>query len=691
MAALKNRLCKILIFILLVPNLVFAQNETNIWYFGNFAGLDFNDGEPTPLLDGALDTFEGCSTIADTNGNLLFYTDGSTVYNRNHSIMQNGTGLNGNESSTHSALIVPKPEHPNLYYIFTVDFEAGSNGLQFSEVDMSLNEGLGGVNSNKNILLHSPTTEKLTAIKSSNDGEYWVISHKWESDEFIAYNVSNSGINTTPVISVAGSYVGGSIISASIGQIKVSPNGLKLAVARDEGLSEVQLFDFDAASGVVSNSQMILNFFPNNRKVYGIEFSPDSNLLYVSVIGVGVFQYNLQAGNLQEIISSEVKLTTLQKPYAAMQLASDGKIYIAKTNQFYIDVIDNPNIIGVGCNYQYEHLYLGGRRSRSGLPPFIQSFFQIGFTAQNVCFGNTTQFTSNISQAYDSLIWDFGDGTTSSLENPNHEFTASGIYQVQLTVTSGGETSNESKQITIYEPPTLNPAVDLFQCDVNNDGFGLFSLSEAFEMISTNYLNENISFFESQINAMDNVDAISNSEAYTNQTAGYDLVYARVENNQGCFAVSEVGLNVPTSQIPTSFLKTFYQCDDGIDGYDGIATFDFSSVSADIQALFPSVSNLYISYYPNENDALVETNEITNPTNYENTGSPNQQGIYVKVTDGNTGACLGFKNVVRLIVDPKPWLTGPVIIEQCDANNDGEEIFDTSGIEALLLQGQTGP
>ena len=116
------------------------------------------------LSNGALNTREGCAAISDKNGNLLFYTDGVTVYNKNHGVMLNGTGLKGHSSSTHSAIIVPKPANTAIYYILTADELAGVNGLQYTEVDMSLDGGLGGVTSNKNKLLLSQATEKITEI-----------------------------------------------------------------------------------------------------------------------------------------------------------------------------------------------------------------------------------------------------------------------------------------------------------------------------------------------------------------------------------------------------------------------------------------------------------------------------------------------------------------------------------------------
>ena len=98
----------------------FSQNRNNIWYFGDFAGVNFNTNPPTALTDATFEEAEGCASISDNNGNLLFYTEGSSIWNRNHIIMPNGTGLKGEPSSTQTVLIIPKPCDNNIYYIFTV-------------------------------------------------------------------------------------------------------------------------------------------------------------------------------------------------------------------------------------------------------------------------------------------------------------------------------------------------------------------------------------------------------------------------------------------------------------------------------------------------------------------------------------------------------------------------------------------
>ena len=161
-------------------NLV-AQNQASNWYFGENAGLSFNLDTNTVsrTLDGQLNTREGCSSISDDTGNLLFYTDGLTVWNRNHTVMLNGFGLNGDESSTQSAIIVPKPDDPNIYYVFTVDDrerDGFTNGLNYSEIDMTLDGGLGSITV-KNVTLLDVCSEKITAVlKDCITEAIWVVT-----------------------------------------------------------------------------------------------------------------------------------------------------------------------------------------------------------------------------------------------------------------------------------------------------------------------------------------------------------------------------------------------------------------------------------------------------------------------------------------------------------------------------------
>ena len=219
--------CKILAFLipLYLCQLSYAQREASNWYFGSFAGLDFNSGAPVPLLDGVLDTTEGCESISDPEGNLLFYTDGKTVWNRNHEIMDNGENLLGSFSSSQSALIIPNVDNPNIYYLFTADVvqayqdDGVGNGFNYSTVDISLNGGLGAV-TQKNINLLNNSSEKITAVSTFDNTGYWVVTHKGK--RFYAYKVSGSGVNTTPVSSSIGPDIDS--FNNIRGSLKASPN-----------------------------------------------------------------------------------------------------------------------------------------------------------------------------------------------------------------------------------------------------------------------------------------------------------------------------------------------------------------------------------------------------------------------------------------------------------------------------------
>ena len=234
-----HKILFILLLIFLSIN-IFSQNEANVWYFGDNAGVDFNSGTPTALTDGALSTREGCATISDSLGNVLFYTEGTTIWNSNHQVMDNGSGLLGDYSSTQSAIIVPKPGSDTLYYVFTVPYANDPNGrLYYSVVDISLNGGLGKV-IEKNTLLYQPVVEKITSITHANGEDIWVVSHERSTNSYVSFLVTSSGVSATPTISSAGT-VHHSPASNWVGYMKISPMGNYIACAIHGSLS---LFEF---------------------------------------------------------------------------------------------------------------------------------------------------------------------------------------------------------------------------------------------------------------------------------------------------------------------------------------------------------------------------------------------------------------------------------------------------------------
>lgn len=676
------------VIIIFLSSFLFAQGEANIWYFGENAGLDFNNGTPVALTDGQINTNEGCAVLSNNLGQLLFYTDGVTIYNKNHQVMLNGSGLLGHSSSTQSATIIPKPGTNNLFYVFTQTINAGPNGLRYSVVDLNLDGGLGGVTSEKNIFVTAPSCEKLAVVKHANNIDYWILVHGWNNNIISSYLLTTSGLSTTPINNSIGVVVPNTNLDNVIGYMKFSPDGRKL-VACHAFVYTAELYDFDNSTGILSNP--ISLFTGENLQTYGAEFSPNNDVLYISQSSTNVLsQFDLTASNIP---ASRVYLSSLNSLVGALQLGPDGKIYVTQYFKTKLGVINNPNVIGSACNLVVDAIDLNGRLCKAGLPAFSQSFFYTPLiNITSTCEGQASNFSFSTNQTILSATWNFGDGNTSNAISPTYTYANSGTYNVSVTITTPQGTGSNTRSITIYPRPTLiQNTVTLKQCDDNNDGFSAFNLTEANQLLVANTNNLTITYHETYNEADNGTNAIPNATAYTNQVVSNDVAYVRIENEHGCHRVAQLNLSVSTTNIPSSFQKTFTVCDDTVSGTatDGIATFNFSSVTSDIQALYPVGQALTIAYYKNLADALAEQNPITNTSNYTNIGYPNTQNIYIRVDSQVNNECLGLGHHITLNVERIPFVND-LTIRHCDDNQDGMFAFDTSTVEQQLINGLTG-
>jgi len=366
---------KIYALFILISAVCHAQKENNIWYFGNKAGLDFNSGSPVSLNNSAMYTGEPSASMADSNGDLLFYTDGITVWNKNHIAMPNGNGLHGQLSVTQGALIMKKPGALNIYYIFTnhgIYNITNPYGLQYSEVDMGLEGGNGDITM-KNVPIIALTTEKLGAIMI-NTTDYWIITHGKANNFFYAYRVTSAGIDSTPVTTPIGSVTTG-LDGQYSGQLKISPNGTNIVACN--GSMGVELFDFDITTGILSNEKTLYT----GPEQYGVEFSASGKMLYASINGRKLLQFNVMASDVAASVS--VIEDTDPEGYGffyGMQLATDGKIYIVGVQSHKMSVINNPEISGAGCNAAIETLDLGLGTGSFGLPTFCATPFYRAYT-----------------------------------------------------------------------------------------------------------------------------------------------------------------------------------------------------------------------------------------------------------------------------------------------------------------------
>lgn len=443
----------------------YSQGKANWWFFGDSAGVSFTSGSPAAVTTGAMYAWEGNATISDNAGNLLFYTNGVKVWNKNHIQMPNGFGLLGNTSTTQT-IIVPRPGSSTIYYVFTADAQTGPNGLRYSVVDMLLNGGLGNVTI-KNTLLVTPTTEKITAVLHCNRKDIWVIAHDWNSNQFRAYLVTAAGVSAAPVLSSVGTVHTGSN-TVTLGYLKGSPDGSRIACAVNDYFFE--LFDFNNSTGFLSNPIKFTGpFFTtanwNYSFCYGVEFSPDGTKLYLShgLPQSRIVQINLCAGDNAAIIASGIDIGTSTDNLAALQLGPDNKIYVARFQAPWLGVINNPNATGLACNYVNNGVPLAGKTSLLGLPNFITTYLKpaLSFTASINClqvvFTAPAVNSSNCSGGSNivvSQLWNFDDpasgvNNTSTTGSLIHTFTNAGTYNVKLVLNYACGADTIIKTVTV--------------------------------------------------------------------------------------------------------------------------------------------------------------------------------------------------------------------------------------------------
>ncbi len=370
-----------LIFLMTCGFAGYAQQGGANWTFGWGAGLHFAADGTVSQFPSNVYSREGVGTISSqSTGALLFYSDGTQVWDASNNVMANGFGLLGDYSSSQSAVIVPLPGDSSRYYIFTAPRSSPSDSYYYSIVNMAANNGLGEVEAaTKNTLILQNGTEKIGLARHCNGRDFWLILHETNSNNFWVYLLNENGLQPPQKYSV-GAYLADYSWN-NVGYLRVSSDEKLLAhpIGHDElgNNSVVELYNFDNTTGSISGPLVTLN---NVGFAYGTEFSADSKLLYVtninglSGITSSVYQYDLSSGNAQTISNSRITLiSATDYSYGAIQLAPNGKMYVAKEYGYdngsnYLDVIESPSVAGVGCNYVLNGLTLTQGKALIGLP-----------------------------------------------------------------------------------------------------------------------------------------------------------------------------------------------------------------------------------------------------------------------------------------------------------------------------------
>ena len=409
------RLLIILLILGVSPSGAIAQT----WFFGDHAEFSFPGS--TSVGDNAIFGKEPSASVSDADGNVIMYTDSTKLWNGNHEQQNIGNLLLSDKSATQGVLIAPagcnirSESECNEYFIFTVDATENDFANGFNVVKASVT----GTAPNTTITISEPTllatnqlqqmirvSEKLCGAPDGNGG-YYVYAHgvglysgntcvnttscEYE-DAFFRVHITNNTctaedlLNTMDVQFIGTGhkdsnhpYPSGGYSFNGQGQMKISPDGTMLALTIPF-LRGVELFQLD--NGVLSNPIMLDPssgaFSSSGPMIYGIEFSPSGEYLYVSSIysaTESIFQFDVTAGDVDDIVASKITLAeetnNVAYVYGQLQLGPDDKIYIAKPSTSFLDVINQPDVAGAGADYVANGQAISGV-GYLGLPNFIR-------------------------------------------------------------------------------------------------------------------------------------------------------------------------------------------------------------------------------------------------------------------------------------------------------------------------------
>jgi PKD repeat protein len=467
-----------------------AQREWHTWAFGQNAGITFVENgrslaSPKQLLRSPVFQSEGTASISDPcTGDLLFASDGYAVYGATVSTLDNGSMLLGENSATQAALLLPHPANLDRYYLFTAPDRASGlakpgTTCSWNEIDRAALDGRGTV-VRKNVVLPNATSERLCAVLRPDGVSYWVVMMSADTTVFLVYGLDANGLNETPVVSAF------PLRSHHVGYMKVSHDGSKLAIASP--LYGVELFDFDIATGAVSNRRVLITDENRSRVgaqvYYGLEWSPKSNMLYASSRGsvAAVVQFDISQDRLDLIALSatEVMRQSIVDVYSwafPLQLGPTGHIYIGAAER--IHAITDPDSRAPDCGFRPNVLTLSNARVNDGFPNIPAGGFTRPsqrlvcppplprFTSRSACVGKPVTFRDS-SQGYPTQwFWQFSGGNPNQFSGerpPQVRYSEPGTYVVVLRVQNDYGSATHTDTVVVHPPPGVYAGRDQTAC-----------------------------------------------------------------------------------------------------------------------------------------------------------------------------------------------------------------------------------
>ncbi len=461
--------------------MVMSQGEANRWYFSRYIGLDFNSAPPTVLNEGNPNgvgqTIESSTTVSTAAGDYLFSTNGNYVFDGG--LNQISSGLSTTTNAAQGNIVMPVPGTSDQYYVCTVDaassgcgggFPTGTDRGARYRVFTVTGTGTGNLTmGSESVAVASGVAEcQLAVPKTDGSDDFWWIFHLRGANTFKVYSVEAGGITFDHDDNVG--YVFGGCEYVSVMKANNCYDQIALASS-----GQVQLFDFDANSGTISNPRTTA--LPG---AYGLEFSSSGDYLYVSTNEVSpqeVYQFDISGGTLPA--PSNLGLLFGQLRGGHLQLGPDGNIYAASQRSWdpigagdsgplYIGVITNIDSPGATFNPNYLAINNDGQFLSMGLPTFLKSYVSSitsveidGITASSttVCEGDNVNLTVAIDgAAAGAATWIIDGGSPIISDTVNYTFNTAGNIPVQVQLTDNcGRPVDETLNIEVL--PVQIPTV----------------------------------------------------------------------------------------------------------------------------------------------------------------------------------------------------------------------------------------
>lgn len=453
---------------------------TDNWVFLNGGMRFYDDGNIGVFAPPPINNInnECSSSISDADGNLLFFSDGNTIWNAGYITMPNGDSLLGCQSSTQAVLITPSPGNPNQFYVFTSDCVENnlSNGIRYSLVDMSLNGGTGDVVPNyKNIKILDFGSEKLSATWHANGRDVWVGTNQTGTNDWYAFLIDDNGINTQPVVSSIGARS-----QQALAAMRFSNDGNRMAACMiSDWPWRILVCDFNKETGIYSNPIEIILSAEFNQQPFSIAFSPDNSKLYVSFWqGNDLIQYDLSNTTAIGIQNSRYVVDSYESAiFGHLVLASNGKIYVNAYSGYGLDEIRQPNLLGAACDYYSATIgtYPYFQNLGSSLPNMLQGYLSASNPViagpQSICKGGVTyNYGIVFPSSEDSTIWQHTGPGIFSAQNGQNTCTLSssnntGSDVIIATVYGRCGITRDTIQIQTNNPETTNLPEQIIGCD----------------------------------------------------------------------------------------------------------------------------------------------------------------------------------------------------------------------------------